>query len=152
MDLKSLYEWYKESTKYPLTWLWSQGCPASSQPQTWFKSTSEIIRSARSVKQKGIIVPSSVISKLSDAIKKRRDVLKIYRSFTNSSNEGNAKHEAFVNRYLERLTSCVSRTDCLDWNKYYEYSCHSKQRPCQAGSIPLSKINPSLVEVILLPA
>jgi hypothetical protein len=78
MALRSLYEAYKESTKYPLDRLWSQIRPNSSQPYARFQSTSEILNAAYAIQQQGIPVPTSVVAKLTDAIKKRRKVLALF--------------------------------------------------------------------------
>lgn len=104
MALRSLYEAYKESTKYPLDWLRSQIRLKSSQPCPRFQSTSEILNAAYAVQQQGIPVPSSVVAKLSDAIKKRREVLALFQSATDCPNEGNASHEAFIDRYLQEFS------------------------------------------------
>lgn len=108
-SLVDLYWSYKASTKYVLEWLYlnSDG-ESSSVSRSYFKTTKDILSAAKRAKQKQVEVPSSVISNLADAIKKRGEVLKIYTAQARSSpsvsrEDDTAKHQAFIDRCVRVL-------------------------------------------------
>ncbi|GKT45897.1 uncharacterized protein ColSpa_06078 [Colletotrichum spaethianum] len=108
-SLTSLYGSYKESTKYALSWIWiSCASHASDAAFASFKTTEDIIHAARSIRRQGTEVPQSVVSALIDAIKKRTQVLDIYRDLGASAEiEQDAvadfKHEIFIKRLVDVL-------------------------------------------------
>ena len=114
MSLKTLYESYKESTKYPLAWLWSQINVKPSKTNTSFANTTEMISAANELRQRGVLVPASVLSNLSTAIKQRKVAM---RSFQGTSPETNASHEAFIERYDPKHRDRHCRADLSDWSK-----------------------------------
>lgn len=100
-SIVELYRAYKDSTKYVQGWLLSACSPDTPRH---FKSTTEIVNAAMQIRQQNLPVPSSIISSLRDAIKKRKKVLDIYKPLISSQGGGvggdsNFGHEVFVERY-----------------------------------------------------
>ncbi|GKT66445.1 hypothetical protein ColTof4_03937 [Colletotrichum tofieldiae] len=108
-SLTSLYASYKESTKYALSWIW-MNCAAYASDAAFasFRTTEDIIHAARSIRRQGTEVPRSVVSALIDAIKKRTQVLDIYRDLGASAEiekdaVADLNHEIFVKRLVDVL-------------------------------------------------
>lgn len=104
-SVHQLYVAYKHSTKYVMDWLWTtSGFRAGRPAQTHLTSTQDIIDSACLVRRNRVAVPGSVLSNLSNAIKKRRQVAKFYQNIEiarpseNHENESDG-HDAFIDRY-----------------------------------------------------
>lgn len=104
-SIQSLYESYKQSTNYPLSWLWLQREPKPPESHTSFRTTSEIITAANEVCRRKVPVPASVLSTLASAIKQRKLAFESFRAIPGSSNTANASHKAFIQRYAtEHIT------------------------------------------------
>ena len=102
--LFELYHAYKDSTKYAVDWLWSASAfQARRSEEDFTPSTQDIVDAAAYIRPENTPVPSSVISSLSDAIKKRRQVADIYEN-TSTLDRGRirdvdgSRHRAFVSR------------------------------------------------------
>ena len=104
-SLRELYTAYKDSTEYVKSWLWSNsgfndGILVNKQP-----SSQDIVNAAIRFRERRIVVPSSVIASLSNAIHKRQKAGDIYLS-TDKSASGqidetdNVKHRAFIKRWV----------------------------------------------------
>ena len=114
MSLKSLYDSYKQSTKYTLAWLWSQIEIKPSESNTSFRNTTEIISAANEIRQRRVPVPASVLSNLSSAIKKRKAVMGLFQG---APREVNASYKAFIEKYVTKRIKPPFRTGLSDWSK-----------------------------------
>lgn len=98
-SLLSLYASYKRATFIVLDWLESaigneKFSRASSRP-----TTTDVVKAATLVRDQKLAVPIYILSRLSDAIKKRRKVHGLYMEQHDSSHhEENLKHKAFIDR------------------------------------------------------
>ncbi|KAF9871436.1 hypothetical protein CkaCkLH20_11083 [Colletotrichum karsti] len=115
-SISSLYESYKASTNCFLRWLWCQQRLHSPRgTAVTFKSTKDILESAKLLEKKKTAVPSSVLGFLRDAITKRLKVFEIYKEL----HLADAGHQVFVQRLEKTLNILLplagkSRTSVSD--------------------------------------
>ncbi|TEA20260.1 hypothetical protein C8034_v003930 [Colletotrichum sidae] len=105
--LQDLYDSYKESTKYALSWIWINHQPdMRDTSRNTFRDTGEILHAARLLRSREAVVPDSVLSALAKAVKDRRKALEIFRDTQTSLAKdatSDRKHGVFVNRLNEVL-------------------------------------------------
>ncbi|KAI8160121.1 hypothetical protein KHU50_008697 [Colletotrichum sp. SAR 10_65] len=100
-SISELYKSYKKLTNCFLSWLWCQHrLKAPSDSSLNFRSTADILRTAKVLKKAKSTVPTSVIGFLRSAIEKRKLVADIYQQF----GAGHDGHDAFNDRLEEVLS------------------------------------------------
>jgi hypothetical protein len=98
-SLLALYFSYKSATKYVVDWLFSTVGREQFDQVHARPSTAEIVNAAILVRDQNLPVPKSVLNKLQDILKKRREVHSLYIERATSDNqEENLKHKAFIDR------------------------------------------------------
>ncbi|KAF4905589.1 hypothetical protein CGCF415_v008279 [Colletotrichum fructicola] len=100
-SISELYKSYKKLTNCFLSWLWCQHrLKASSDCSLNFRSTIDILKTAKVLQKAKTTVPTSVIGFLRSAIDKRKLVAGIYQHF-GADHDG---HDAFNDRLEEVLS------------------------------------------------
>ncbi|KAI8222784.1 hypothetical protein K4K55_010424 [Colletotrichum sp. SAR 10_96] len=101
-SISELYRSYKKLTNGFLTWLWCQHrLKAPTETDLKFKSTADILKTAKLLQESKAKVPVSVIGSLRQAIKTRKLVAAIYQQF----GAGHHGHDAFIDRLEEVLST-----------------------------------------------
>ncbi|KAJ0331501.1 hypothetical protein COL922a_011819 [Colletotrichum nupharicola] len=100
-SISELYKSYKKLTNCFLSWLWCQHrLKAPSDCSLNFRSTIDILKTAKVLQEAKTTVPTSVIGFLRSAIEKRKLVASIYQHF----GAGHDGHDAFNDRLEEVLS------------------------------------------------
>ncbi|KAI8220187.1 hypothetical protein K4K54_008795 [Colletotrichum sp. SAR 10_86] len=109
-SISELYKSYKKLTNCFLSWLWCQHrLKAPSDCSLNFRSTIDILKTAKVLQKAKTIVPTSVIGFLRSAIEKRKLVASIYQHF----GAGHDGHDAFNDRLEEVLSILTPLVEVL---------------------------------------